>query len=189
MSNISELLDPPNVRDDSSRWGFVTRLENLKQLFPDVPYELFSKSNIAHFEIEIDNGLVDLTDNDMPGGIGVLKEVERVPQSAVRSDPGGRQTAMARRSQDIIYTEDVLIDPMTNEEISRTYDIITQEDINSSPELTDRDLGKMKINRLTGKEQFIDRDHWFRIKAKFVWKDAPETAASSTIGGNVEALI
>ena len=28
---IGELLDPPNVKEDPSRWGFATRLENLKQ--------------------------------------------------------------------------------------------------------------------------------------------------------------
>jgi len=179
--NISELLDPPNVKDDSSRWGFITRLENLPDLFPDVPYELFAKHDITHFKVE--TGLVDLDEKDMPAGIGVQKEVERVPQSSDRNTPANRRTGQIRRGQDFVYTEEVLIDPMTNEEISRTYDIITQKEIDSDPELTEKDLGRKKINKSTGKELFIDRDHWFRIKAKFSWKDAPEEGAAKEAGG------
>jgi len=179
--NIAELLDPPSVRGDQSRWGFITRLENLAGLFPDVPYKLFAKHDITHFKVE--TGLVDLEEKDMPAGIGVPKEIERVPQLSDRNDPANRRVGQGRRGQNIVYTEEVLIDPMTNEEISRTYDIITQEEIDSDPELTEKDLGRKKINKSTGKELFIERDHWFRIKAKFTWKDAPEEGPAEEAGG------
>ncbi len=62
---------------------------------------------------------------------------------------------------------------MTQEEISRTYDIYTEQDVRRSPDLSDRDIGRVKLNSF-GDEQYIDRDHWFRIQVKFVWKNAAE---------------
>ena len=170
--NIAELLDPPSVRGDQSRWGFITRLEKLAVLFPDIPYALFAKHDITHFKVE--TGLVDLDSQEMPAGIGVQKEIERVPQLSDRNEPTDRRAGARRREQDIIYTEQVLIDPMTNEEISRTYDIVTQKEIDSNPELTEKDLGRKKYNKLNGKELWIEKDCWFRIRAKFTWKDASE---------------
>ena len=183
--NLSELLDPPSVGDDQSRWGFATRLSKLGALFPDVPFELLGK-DISHFEVK--TGLVDLTDTDMPKGIGILKEVERVPQALTEARPGAARGMMEGYGgirADFIYVEDVLVDPMTNEEISRTYDIVTQKDIDMNPQKwTERDLGRKKYNPLNRDELFIDHDHWFRIKAKFTWKDAPviETPAMD-VGG------
>lgn len=173
---ISELLDPPSVKGDQSRWGFVTRLENLAKLFPGVPYKLFQKHEIAHFTVETD--LVDLTSNEMPDGIGVQKEVERVARASTtprtRTGYGEYGGGGGRPKRDIVYTEKVLIDPMTNEEISRTFDIITQEEIEANPDLTEKDLGRKKYDESTGDELYIDRDRWFRIRAKFTWKDAPK---------------
>ncbi len=57
------------------------------------------------------------------------------------------------------YGEEVLIDPMT------------QEIINKVPELDE--YGKEKIDR-SGKVIYKVNDHWFRLDAKFVWKDAPK---------------
>ena len=181
--NISDLLDPPNVRDDQGHWGFLTRLEKLAALFPKIPYELFSKHDIKHFDV--DTGLVDLTDKDMPAGIGIQKEVERVPKDPVAPAGAGGYAGMAYSKRDFVYTESVLLDPMTNEEISKTYDIITQRDIDSDPELTDRDLGRKKTNPMTSKELFIERDCWFRIRAKFVWKDAPEEKPATLGAGGM----
>ena len=181
--NISELLDPPNVREDQSRWGFITRLEKLTVLFPEVPYELFAKHDIEHFKVDTD--LVDLEDKDMPAGIGLQKEIERVPKEMRTTRTGGRLGGGGVRQRgDFVDTELVLIDPMTNEEISRTSDIITQKEIDSDPELTEKDLGRIKINKSTGKGLYIDRDCWFRIRAKFIWKDAPkEASAAGGTGG------
>ena len=177
---IPDLLDPPSVRNDQSRWGFVTRMEKLTKLFPKASFEMFGKSDTKHFEIK--TGLVDLGDPDMPVGIGVPKEIERVPQKT----PATTEYAVtgyagyASQKTDVVYKETVLVDPMTNEEISRTYDIITRQDINNDPELDTEDLGKKKYDKLDGEELFIDRDHWFRVKAKFIWKNAPEEEVSES---------
>jgi type IV pilus assembly protein PilM len=184
--NLSELLDPPSVGDDQGRWGFATRLAKLAALFPDVPFELLGK-DISHFEVK--TGLVDLTDKDMPEGIGILKQVERVPQGLTQTNPGAMRGMMEGYGgirTDFIYTEDVLVDPMTNEEISRTYDIVTQKEIDNDPQKwTEKDLGRKKYNPLNREELFIDHDHWFRVKAKFVWKDAPKVETPAMDAGGM----
>jgi type IV pilus assembly protein PilM len=182
---ISELLDPLMAGNDLDRWGVVTRFENIEKLFPDMPYKLFNKHEIAHFKVE--TGLVDLIAPaaNMPAGIGVEKVIERVPQpepaaagrqgagTATRWNPNTRGT-----SGDFVTSETVLVDPMTGEEISKTYDIITQEDLDANPDLTERDLGKKKWDNF-GNEQYIERDRWFRIQAKFIWTEAPAVAPSA----------
>ena len=169
--NISELLDPPMVGEDQGRWGVVSRFKNLKELFPQIPFELFSKSDTLHFKYE--TGLVDLNSADMPVGIGVEKEVERVPLDETADKLGNTRTPTRRGASDYVDIETVLVDPMTGEEISKTYDIYTQQDIDANSDLTERDLGRKKLDNF-GEEQFIERDHWFRIQAKFVWKKSSE---------------
>jgi len=182
---ISELLDPPMVGDNRNRWGMVTRFENMNEIFEDMPFELYNKSELSHFSV--DTGLVDLDDPEMPAGIGTAKVIERV----ARPTTGDRDTALEMGGrgrnyggtvrQDYMYEEDVLVDPMTGEEISKTYDIVTQQDVDANPDWTERDLGKIKTDRF-GDQQFIERDRWFRIEAKFVWKNAPadtETTAET----------
>lgn len=189
---IFELLDPPSVGDDQSRWGFVTRLRNLGVVFPKTPFELFGKGDV-HFRVE--TGLVELNPDrsrankqDMPEGIGVLEEKERVPREESNTGRTPGYNIGAARTE-YVYIENVLIDPMTHEEISRTYDIVTQEDIDNNPEKwKDTDLGKKKYNPLTREELFIDHDHWFRIQAKFVWKDAPKTDAAAVSGGGMMGM-
>ncbi len=172
---ISELLDPPMVGEDRDRWGVVTRFEHLETLFPQMPFKLFNKHEISHFQVQ--TGLVDLMEpGDMPAGIGIRKEVERVPQPQAAAAGEHRmmtpRAVNVRNTTDFIYTETVLVDPMTGEEISKTYDIITQRDVDANPDLTERDLGRIKLDNY-GEEQYIERDRWFRIKAKFIWKGAP----------------
>lgn len=205
--NIAELLDPPTPGNDQSRWGIVTRFENLKTLFPELPFVLFNKHQIEHFTLVTD--WVDLEDPEMPLGIGIEKEVERVPNALQQGTtqltrrtlrPRGGDMMMddmmmgmdqpARRStrpragsgSDFVYTESVLVDPMTNEEMSKTYDIITQKDIDADPDLTERDLGRKKTTEF-GEERFIERDQWFRIQAKFVWTEAPEEIEATDVKG------
>jgi hypothetical protein len=69
-------------------------------------------------------------------------------------------------------TEQVLVDPMTEEEISQTFDLVTQQDVESNSEWSERDIGRKKYDSF-GKEKVIVHDTWFRIQAKFVWKGAP----------------
>lgn len=198
---ISELLDPPGVGDDQSRWGVVTRFENLTKLFPNIPFELYKKGDITHFKVE--TGRVDVKSTTMPAGIGVIKEIERVPKELVQPTAGaargvgagglmdemmmGMGGAAAGRAQERVTSETVLVDPMTQEEISKTYDIYTQEEVSRNPELSDKDRGRKKLTAF-GEEQFIERDYWFRIQVKFLWKDAakvvqpPESGAGMTPG-------
>jgi type IV pilus assembly protein PilM len=187
---LADLLDPPGVGDDQSRWGFITRLYNLSQWLPGMPFELFKKGNIEHFKVE--TGWVDLASSEMPPGIGVLKEIQRVPTELMeqttrteRGVPAVRPREMTPimggaggRQLERIFTEQVLVDPMTQEEISRTYDIYTLEDINRNPELTDRDLGRIKLTPF-GEPQYINRDRWFRIQLKVIWTEAPKPAETS----------
>ncbi|HOK95016.1 MAG TPA: pilus assembly protein PilM [Anaerohalosphaeraceae bacterium] len=186
---ISELLDPVSVGEDQSRWGVVTRFENLAKLFPGIPFELFDRHDVAHFKVE--TGLVDLDSKTVPPGIGIIKEVERVPKPTSPTGVAAMPVyigdyGVGGRGADYVYTETVLVDPMTGEEISKTFDIITQKDISADPRLTDKDLGKKKFNPISGAPQYIERDYWFRIQAKFVWKEAPPkpegTAAGAMIG-------
>ena len=84
--NIAHLMDPPGVGTDQNRWGVVTRFENLSQLFPDIPFELYGKGDIRNFDEKWD--WVDPSDTMMPVGIGIPKEVERIP-SDESGVPGG----------------------------------------------------------------------------------------------------
>ena len=78
--------------------------------------------------------------------------------------------------------ETVLVDPMTDEEISKTFDLVTLDEANANPDLTERNVGEREVDRF-GNPKFIVRDHWFRIKAKFLWKDAPEPPQKGLMGG------
>ena len=176
--DIAALLDPHSVGDDQSKWGVVTRLVNISKIKKGCPFELFKKDDIKHFVLE--KGPVDLRSGKTPAGVGVEKEIERVPRELDRTPGiGGSMEMYGRTSvntnmlqRDYMYVEQVLIDPMTGEEMSKVFDIVTQEDINNDPSLSDKELGKIKRDEFN-EPQFIDRDYWFRISAKFLWKGAP----------------
>ena len=180
--NIGELMDPIRVGKDQSEWGFVTRLENLHFVDNKERFLLYGKGDTKHFKQE--TGYVNIGDKNMPEGIGVLKEVDRVPQEYLLLDntKTGRRTARTvnrRAGVTRITTEEVLIDPMTNEEMSRVFDIKTKEDLLENPELTKNDIGVIKIDS-QGNQKFIEKDHWFRISAKFRWMGAPEVDNKSS---------
>lgn len=173
---FKDLLDPTDVKTDQSRWGFVTRLENLSKV-PGTDFELFQKGDIKHFKLE--TGEVDPGDAGTPLGIGLLEEIVRVTpeqQTAIMStDRTGYGRGMGIGTQtltDRIFTEKVLVDPMTREELSKTYALILQPDLDTNPNLTEKDLGKVKMN--FGEPQHIVRDHWYRVNFKLAWKGAPK---------------
>ena len=92
----------------------------------------------------------------MPAGIG--KNVIKNRTSQGEQDQA--QRAAARRGSDrLVESEEVLIDPMTGEEMSKTFKL---------------DENGVKQFDSYGDEIVINRDHWFRIKAKFLWEDAPK---------------
>jgi hypothetical protein len=78
----------------------------------------------------------------MPLGIGVLN----VPKAGAAG------------------AEPVLLDPMTNEVISK------------EPEYDE--YGRKKTDK-SGNVKYKANDHWFRLDCKFVWKDAPKMAEGS----------
>jgi type IV pilus assembly protein PilM len=184
---INELLDPTGAVNDPTRWGIVTRLENLGKLIKGTPFELFKKNDTTHFVVESE--LVEATQSNVssnlakqPEGIGILVDKRRTPEGA--DTPANRPSMdMMRMGMeggygggmsivDRIVTEKVLVDPMTEEELSKTYDLITPKDVESNPQWSEKDIGRKKYDSYS-KEKFILRDSWFRIKAKFVWKGAP----------------
>ncbi|MCK4998595.1 MAG: hypothetical protein KAS23_03640, partial [Anaerohalosphaera sp.] len=120
---------------------------------------------------------VDLDDENMPLGIGVKKKLLRIPLEEEEKNPRGMRIGVrggGLMTTGIIKEEEVLVDPMTNEEMSKTWDLYTAEDVANNPSLSSRDIAKQKMNEITNKPLVIIRDHWFRIQAKFKWKDAPE---------------
>ena len=162
---IDELLDPAFVEQNQSEWGVVTRLANLDKLAADgnSPFKLFTKE-FEHFRL--DTGEVEINANDMPEGIGIKEEKLRGPieekSNTISKDRANRQGASAKsgaKNSDRIISEKVLLDPMTKEEISKTFDL--------------DEIGEKKYDDL-GKPTYIVRDHWFRIKAKILWKNAPK---------------
>jgi type IV pilus assembly protein PilM len=117
--NISELLDPVGVKNDQNQWGLVTRLMHLDSMFDgNSPFELYKKTDKQHFDLQ--TGEVDLT-AEIPPGIGARKKIE------------GK--------------DDVLIDPMTNEIISKTTNADKTAQVN---------------------------DSWFVLNFKLKWKDTNE---------------
>ncbi len=177
--DLPKLLDPLMAGQVQSRWGVVTRFENLQTLFPDSPFTLFNKHEITHFKVE--TGLVDLSLKEMPAGIGVQKEIERVSSDQAVPTAVGVRGGGGSRGTDFVYKETVLLDPMTGEEISKTYDIVTQRDVDADSDLTDRDLGRKKRTPF-GEDIFIERDQWFRIQAKFIWTGGPKIEKPAASG-------
>jgi type IV pilus assembly protein PilM len=90
---ISQLFDPTGVKDDTSKWGIITRLMNLDTIFDgNSPFEIYHKTEKEHFELK--TGAVELN-TEMPDGIGIKKKLA--------TGEG----------------EELLVDPITNEVISK----------------------------------------------------------------------
>ena len=69
--------------------------------------------------------------------------------------------------------EQVLIDPMTKETVSKVAELDEQ--------------GKRKLNGL-GNVVYEVNDHWFTLNAKFVWKDAPKQTVEKTATPTVKRV-
>jgi type IV pilus assembly protein PilM len=112
--NIGELMEPRGAEDDRSKWGFITRLLNLDEIFDgsNCQFELYKRTDIEHFKLEIYEVSVD---DEMPDGIGVRS-------NGTRAGQGG---------------EPILIDPLTKETISK----VVMLDSNGKPML-DKHTGK-----------------------------------------------
>ncbi|MBN1125319.1 MAG: pilus assembly protein PilM, partial [Sedimentisphaerales bacterium] len=192
-NDLSPLLDPPGVgrQEDQTNWGFITRLENMGKVVSDTPFKLYEKGNTEHFILE--KNPVDLSQKDTPLGIGMQVEKERVSEEILKADTGlgmGRGGGTyydesmrgGGRMASRVEKETVLVDPLTGEEISKVFDIITEEDIATNPDLTDKNLGERKFDQYR-RPKFIVRDHWFRVKCKFLWEGGPEVPKKPVMGG------
>ena len=157
---LGELMDPPGVADDQTKWGLITYLENFAKVYTRNQLSLFEKSSSNHFVYEY--GIVDIADSKMPIGIGKKVTKVRVEKEG-EGEPGKRVVTVTRDNAKIVDKEDVLIDPMTGEEMSKTFKL---------------DANGVKQFDAYGAEITITRDSWFRIKAKFLWKDAPGKEAA-----------
>jgi len=173
--NIKELLEPAGVTADRSRWGFITRLIHLDKVIPGCRFELFAKNSSSHFKYK--SGDVIIGDDEMPVIVGIREEIERVSKELEKpeaSSRGSTRRTVGERA-DRIEVEEVLIDPLTGEETSRVVDIWTQDEIDAGNAPEDARAGDIKFDPLTGKKEYIMRDTWFRIQAKFLWKNAPDS--------------
>jgi len=153
---IGDLLDPPNVQDDPSRWGLMTRLANLKQfqhLDANAPFEVYDKT-ADHFKIE--TGPVDVDAESLPMGVGAWKFTPSAAALAAAATTPGYDMGMTGY-QDGTWT---LIDPVTQETISAE----TKSDA----------YGKPMVDSL-GKPVKTNRDYWFKLQFKLKWNGAPPT--------------
>jgi hypothetical protein len=144
VTELGEIIDPPNVEDQQNKWGFITRLAHLDDIAVDAnsPFELYKKEDPEQFGLEIKEVTID---GEMPEGIGIWEELI---DNTART--GSRSGAFKR--------DWILIDPMTRETISKE-------------SILDKD-GKPKLYR--GQPLYKVNDHWFVLNAKFKWRDAPE---------------
>jgi len=136
--NIGELMDPAGVENDLNKWGVVTRLLHLDDIVDgNSPFKLYRKAEIEHFKLE--TGEVAL-DAKMPVGVGI-------------------EDAKSKKSRREEIDEQILVDPMTKEIISRVAEL--------------DEYGGEEIDR-SGNVVYKVNDYWFRLDVKFAWRDAPE---------------
>ncbi len=156
--NIGRLFDPLGVGQDTSQWGFITRLKNLNKISDINSFVLFDANSIRNFTYKIDN---EVTFDDTPAGVGIVSQrvidVKKDTAAEGRQNVGGLSLMQGNK-----ITEDILIDPMTREIINKV--IKYNED------------GSKKIEN--GKVVYEVNDHWFEIKAKFLWNNVPKQIAA-----------
>ncbi|MDD5010837.1 MAG: hypothetical protein PHQ00_01805, partial [Phycisphaerae bacterium] len=145
---IGEIMDPVGVGNDKSRWGIITRMTNLNDIFDgNSPFKLFAKEKVEHFWVE--TGPVDIADTRMPAGIGIL----RLKSESLYGSGGYTSQTDASAAA---TTRQILVDPLTEEEIHKTVAL--------------DEKGRIKYD-VFGQPLAIERDKWFRIKAKFLWTE------------------
>lgn len=131
--NIGQLMDPAGVGDNQEQWGMITRLMNLDALSDsNSPFELYGKTNITHFQLE--TGEVTVS-GQTPAGIGIPMEI----------NPGDEKSK-----------QEVLVDPMTKEVISK----VPLKDTS----------GRKRLDSL-GRELYEVNDHWFILRFKLQWRE------------------
>ena len=142
-----EIIDP-DVKTSSDEWGFLTRLDNLDE-FTDSnsPFKLLNKRDSR--DCKVDTYVIDLKVGYPPIGIGIYDT----------------RTVHTGGLKDSVIEEEILIDPLTKEIISK----VAELDEN----------GKEKL--YNGRTIYKTHDYWFVINLKFVFKDAPLPDDSSSL--------
>ena len=159
--------------------GFCYTTGNLDKLTVDgnSPFKLFTEE-FEHFRLDTGEIEVSTGSRDVPEGIGIEEEKLRGPiEEKEKSKTVGKgrtsrraaSTKSREKNTDRITHETVLVDPMTKEEISKTFDL--------------NENGEKRYDNL-GEPAYIVRDHWFRIKAKLFWKDAPKEEGTANKSKN-----
>jgi type IV pilus assembly protein PilM len=153
------LLDPLGVENNPSKWGFVTRMERLDKflrLDPNsTPFELYSR---AADQFVLEKWIVDPS-IEMPAGVGEIEYIQDPADTQARAPAnmlgyGGKAAG-----------KPILVDPMTREQIGA--DTILDE------------YGRPRLDA-TGKTVLKERDHWFTLQFKLLWKAAAEQTAGAT---------
>jgi len=144
---LNELMDPIGVKDDKKKWGFITWLSHTDNIIDgNSPFKLYKKTKVEHFQYE-------------EGEVGAEADKEKTGTA-----PDGIGIALEEtKNIDSWAGEQVLMDPMTHEIISKVAEL--------------EKGGKNKIDN-KGKVIYKVNDHWFKLNAKFLWKDAPKQAAA-----------
>jgi type IV pilus assembly protein PilM len=161
---IGDLLDPPNVKDTPAKWGFVTRLENLKQflgLDVNSPFEIYTK-DADHFKLE--TGPAD-PDGEVPMGVGQWKFVPDPPAPGTTPTTGSMYGYGMGSPQNGTW---ILVDPMTGE-------LVSAEPVKDQ-------YGNPALDNL-GKPKKIVHDYWFKLQFKILWKEAPKSATPAPGAG------
>ncbi|MHC4115784.1 MAG: type IV pilus assembly protein PilM, partial [Planctomycetota bacterium] len=111
---IGELLDPMGVENDRSRWGVVTRLMHLDEISDgNSLFSLYNKTKIEHYKLE--TGEVALEQAEILAGIGVWG------YRTNRSKSGATSAGISLDTD--LNNEEILIDPMTKEIISKVSEL------------------------------------------------------------------
>lgn len=159
--DIDNLMEPLEVGDDREKWGFITRLRNHDvAVDDDRAFELFERTNPKNFKLEIHP--IDLGKYPPPMGIGVESErrIEIKSETASRLPTYFGQLKQAQR----LTIEPILIDPATKEVIS----VVGKYNEDGTQVTDDK----------TGETVYETNDYWFRLQAKFLWKDVPKEIVS-----------
>ncbi len=149
---LGALIHPSGVENDRSKWGFVTRLAHLDE------YVVDGNSPFELYEINVPEQFgLEIhkinTEEELPGGIGVREWRRDEPEGTGPVNPSDSYM--------------VVIDPLT------------KEIMNEQPKL---DSKGRPVPPYMGQPVTIVNDHWFLLKLKFVWRDAPEGPEPPAMG-------
>lgn len=162
--DIQGLMDPLEVGDDRDRWGFITRLKNLNVVVDgNSPFSLYERADPRHYSLDMFPIDLKTSGDTPPAGIGI--ESER--RIEIKSEAVGRPVQLYGQPAQTqsVRTERILIDPMTKEVISRT----ARYNEDGAPIIND-----------AGGFVYETNDHWFVLRAKFLWTGAPEEISTLT---------